>query len=253
MSYSVEKLLNLAIELIKEAEQRGVTLRLLGGLAFYFNSPTARKLPAFQRQYKDLDFAVNPKGARYLTEVFKKLGWKDDQYFNALHGATRMLFYFEENQELQADIFIGVFEQCHKLNFEKRLSLSSTTLPISDLLLTKLQIHQLNRKDILDIIMLLYDHDFGRVTPTEKNELAYIVELTSNDWGWYTTISDNLNIIESMISEFVEDTNDLKRIQSNIKWIYNAIQEAPKSIKWKLRNIIGRRIRWYDEPEEIKR
>jgi hypothetical protein len=252
MGYSTNQLLNLGMDLIKEAEQNGAPLRLLGGIAFYLNSPEARKLPQFSRNYKDLDFAINSKGARYITKVFKKFGWTDDQQFNALHGATRMLFYYGENLDLQVDIFVGVFEQCHKINFEKRLELTSPTIPLADLLMTKLEIHQLNKKDVLDIIMLLYDHDFGLNSPTEKDELNYIIKITSSDWGWYTTIHDNLAAVETMIKEFV-DGNDALRIQNTINWIRNSMQEAPKSIKWKMRNSIGRKVQWYELPEEVNR
>lgn len=253
MRYSTEELLSYALELIEEAEQRGAVLRLLGGLAFYFNSPTARKLSAFQRQYKDLDFAVNRRGASYLLEVFKKFGWKDDQYFNALHGSRRLLFYYGNEEGLQADIFVGLFEQCHKLNLEKRLLLYKPTIPISDLLLTKLQIHELNEKDILDVIMLLYDHDFGRINSLEKEDLEYIVELTRKDWGWYTTIIDNLMIIESMIPKYLQNVKDIQNVKANLEWIRNNVKESSKTIKWKMRNIIGRRIKWYEEPEEVRR
>lgn len=252
MSYSTEQLLKLGSDLIKEAEQNGAPLRLLGGIAYYLNSPEARKLPQFTRVYKDLDFAVSSKGARYITKVFRKYGWTDDQQFNALHGATRMLFYYGENLDLQVDIFVGVFEQCHTLNFEKRLDLTSPTIPLADLLMTKLEIHQLNKKDVLDIVMLLYDHDFGLTSPKEKADLGYLIQITSSDWGWYTTIHDNLDVVEAMLPDFVNG-NNLMRIKNTINWIRKSMEEAPKSIKWKMRNSIGRKMQWYELPEEVNR
>jgi hypothetical protein len=252
MSYSTEQLLDLGMNLIKEAEQRQAPLRLLGGLAFYLNSPKARELSQFKREYKDLDFAITSKGSRHIAETFKNQRWTEDQQFNALHGATRMLFYYGDNLDLQVDLFVGVFEQCHRLNFDKRLELSSQTIPLSDLLLTKLEIHQLNRKDILDIVMLLYDHDFGLVDSNEKADLDYIIDITRNDWGWYTTVNDNLTVIESMLQEFVT-ADEAQRIQNTIQWIRNAMAEAPKSIKWKMRNRVGRKVQWYELPEEVNR
>jgi hypothetical protein len=252
MGYSTEQLLKLGMDVINEAEKDGASLRLLGGIAFYLNSPNARNLPQFQRIYKDLDFAVNSKGTKAIIKAFKKLGWTDDQQFNALHGATRMLFYYGEKLDLQVDIFVSVFEQCHKLNFEKRLSLTSPTIPISDLLLTKLEIHQLNHKDVLDIVMLLYEHDFGLHNSAEKSDLQYILELAGTDWGWYTTIHDNLKVIEDMAGEFVEG-DDLSRIKETINWIRTSMEATPKSMKWKMRNSIGRRVQWYELPEEVNR
>lgn len=252
MGYTTEQLLKLGNDVISEAEKDGAQLRFLGGIAFYLNSPNARNLPQFKRTYKDLDFAVNSKGTKAIIKAFKKLGWKDDQQFNALHGATRMLFYYGEELDLQVDIFVGVFEQCHKLNFEKRLMITSPTLPLADLLLTKLQIHQLNYKDVLDIVMLLYDHDFGLHKSEEKKELQYILDLTHNDWGWYTTICDNLHVIDDMLGNFVEG-NDLSRIKETVEWIRTSIEGTPKTIKWKIRNLIGRKMKWYEIPEEVNR
>lgn len=252
MSYSTEQLLSLGMDVIKEAEKSGASLRLLGGIAFYLNSPNARKLPQFQRAYKDLDFVVNSKGTGAVTKAFKKLGWTDDQQFNALHGASRMLFYYGEELDLQVDIFVSVFEQCHKLNFEKRFALASPTIPLADLLLTKLEIHQLNHKDVLDIVMLLYDHDFGLYNAEGKKDLEFILELAGNDWGWYTTIHDNLKVVEDMLVEFVEG-NDLQRIKEIIQWIRSSMEASPKTIKWKMRNGIGRKMQWYELPEEVNR
>ena len=252
MSYTRDELLKLGMDLINEAELKKAPLRLLGGLAYYISSPKARTLPQFDRKCKDLDFAITSKGSRYITDVFKKYGWVDDTQFNALHGATRMLFYYGEQNELQADIFVGVFEQCHNINLEKRLALSTPTIPLADLLMTKLEIHQLNKKDITDIIMLLYDHDFGLSDQKEKGELDYIVKIASNDWGWYTTITDNLSLVKTMLNEYVEG-KDLQRITSIIDFIDMSLKDSQKSLKWKTRNMIGRKVQWYELPEEVNR
>jgi hypothetical protein len=252
MSYSRDELLELGMELINAAELKKAPLRLLGGLAYYINSPQARTLPQFNRKCKDLDFAITSRGSRYITQIFKNHGWTDDAQFNALHGSTRMLFYYGEQNELQADIFVGVFEQCHTINLEKRLALSTPTIPLSDLLLTKLEIHQLNKKDITDIVMLLYDHDFGMSGPKEKDELDYIVKIAADDWGWYTTITDNLELVKPMLKDYVQG-KDLQRLENTINWIDMSIRNAPKTMKWKMRNVIGRRAQWYELPEEVNR
>jgi hypothetical protein len=252
MSYSTEELLSLGMDIIQESEKDGAKLRLLGGLAYYINSPIARNLPQFKRIYKDLDFVVNSKGTSAVTKAFKKYGWTDDQQFNALHGATRMLFYYGEEYDLQVDIFVSIFEQCHTLNFEKRLSLNSLTIPIADLLLTKLEIHQLNHKDVLDLVMLLYDHDFGCENKEETKELEYIMKITRDDWGWYTTVHDNLDVLDGMLDEFVQG-DDRQRIHSTLNWIRTSIESSQKSLKWTMRSYLGRKIQWYELPEEVNR
>ncbi len=251
MAYSSEGLKKLAFQLIKEAEQNGVTLRLLGGLAFYLTSPRAASLKPLQRNYQDLDFAVDRRGARVLPDVFSSRGWEADRHFNALHGNARLLFYYQE--KIQADVFVGVFEQCHKLFLEDRLKFHAVTLPLADLLLTKLQIHQLNLKDLKDIFMFLLAHE-PAVKPAGKNgiDLSYLLKLTSDDWGWYTTVHDNLVALERKIPKDLQ-AGERTLIKSRLKSLKEAMQAAPKTLRWQLRAQIGRRVPWYDEPEEVKR
>jgi len=251
MPYTTSELVSLAGDLVAAANERGVTLRLLGGVAAYLNSPKARELPQFTRVYKDLDFVLGKRGASRVDEVFTHLGWAADQQFNALHGATRMLFYYGGG-ELQVDVFVGVFEQCHTLTFAKRLDLASPTIPLAELLMTKLQIQEPNRKDVQDTVMLLYDHDFGCSDASEQGYFDYVVDVAKSDWGWYTTLMDNLAFVRSMAGEFVTGA-DLDRIVATIDWMRTSLESAPKSLKWNARNAIGRRMQWYELPEEVDR
>jgi len=250
MAYTTDELLNFGLQLVEEAEKRGSQLRLLGGLAFYVNAPQGAHLPELQRSYNDLDFVVSRKGAEALNPVFFGQGWQDNHYFNALHGTTRRLYFYQES--LQADIFIGTFTQCHKLDLEKRLKLSSPTIPLADLLLIKLQIHQLNTKDVQDIFALLYDHDFNQGGSSEPIDLAYITSIAANDWGWYNTLHDNLEQLSMLVGEKLQG-EAAERVHERIEKLRQAIEDAPKSIRWKMRNQIGRRMLWYEEPEEVNR
>jgi hypothetical protein len=255
MSYSAEQLSSLGVELVREAEKRKSQLRLLGGIAVFLSSQPAAVKPPLRREYKDLDFAVNRKGVRALGEVFAAQGWAEDRYFNALHGQDRLLFYFHE--ELQADIFIGRFEQCHALNLENRLGLNDLTLPLADLLLTKLQIHQLNSKDVLDIFTLLLDHvvefhEAGDGRAPDEIDLNFICHLTGEDWGWYTSLHDNLAVLETLLPEHLTG-EDLLLVRTRLEKLRGAIESQPKTFRWQARNVIGRRLPWYNEPEEVNR
>jgi hypothetical protein len=256
MSYSAEQLSSLGLKLVQEAEKRKSQLRLLGGIAVFLSSKQAALKPALRRDYKDLDFAVNRKGVRALGEVFIAQGWAEDRYFNALHGQDRLLFYFHE--ELQADIFIGRFEQCHVLNFENRLGLNDLTLPLADLLLTKLQIHQLNQKDVQDIFTLLLDHkvefhEAGDGRAPDEIDLNFITHLTGDDWGWFTSMHDNLAVLETLLLDGRLTGKDLLLVRTRLEKLRSAIESQPKTFRWQARSLIGRRLPWYNEPEEVNR
>ncbi len=250
MSYPTEELIALGTRLVQEVEQRGARLRLLGGLAFYITCPGSRQVPKLQRNYQDLDFMINRKGVRPLTEAFMEQGWEPDRHFNSLHGATRNLFTYQE--QLQADIFVSVFDQSQRLDLEKRLVLCSPTLSLADLLLTKLQIHRLNTKDVQDIFTLVYDHEFGPARDQEKIDLDYLSRLTGNNWGWYTSIQDNVATVLPMVKDFF-DAAGAELVEARLQGFSTALTAAPKTPLWRARDLVGRRVEWFDEPEEVNR
>ena len=255
MGYSAEQLSSLGLRLVQEAEERKAKLRLLGGIAVFLSSKAAALKPALRREYKDLDFAVNRKGVRALGEVFTLQGWEEDRRFNALHGQDRLLFYYQD--DLQADIFIARFEQCHVLNLENRLGLNDLTLPLADLLLTKLQIHQLNAKDVMDIFALLLDHavefhEVGDGRAPDEIDLNFISHLAGNDWGWFTSVHDNLAILQDLLPKYL-DGEDFLLVRTRLEKLRGAIESQPKAFRWQARNLIGKRLPWYNEPEEVNR
>ena len=145
-----------AQRLIALAQVQEIPLRLLGGVAVQLRCPHAAHR-ALTRSYADLDFATHKKQGRALgTFLLISTGYTADRRFNALHGDRRLLFY-DTARSRQVDIFLSTFEMCHKLQFEQRLTLHPITLSPADLLLTKLQVVQLNVKDTQDILALLLD------------------------------------------------------------------------------------------------
>ncbi len=247
MSYPIEQLVSLSMNLIQEVERRGSKLRLLGGVAFYIACPKARQFPKMQRTYPDLDFATNRLSVRLLTEGFLSQGWQPDRRFNSLYGATRDLFIYQDT--LQADVFVSVVDQSQRLNLEKRLALCSPTLSMADLLLTKLQIHRLKIKDVQDIFMLLYDHEFGRAGEPDKIDLNYISRLAGNSWGWYTSIQDNLTTLLPKTKDFFDEAG-AELVESRLKDLSAVLAAAPKTLLWRMRDRVGRKVEWFNEPEE---
>lgn len=250
MTYPAAKLKKLALQLVQEAERRGAKLRLLGGMAIYLASPASARQPILRRTYKDVDFVVDRRGSSFVSDTFEAQGWEADRRFNALHGATRMLFTYRH--EIQADLFVGEFVQCHKLRLESRLALHAVTLTPADLLLTKLQIHEMNRKDAHDVFMLLLSCILAAGPGKNRIDTRYLAALTGKDWGWYTTVHDNLAFLRKSLPRGLKPAEQ-KVIRTRLDQLRDVIEEAPKSVAWKTRNVVGRRLPWYDEPEEVHR
>jgi hypothetical protein len=239
-----------AKRILDEAKQRGIILRLFGGVAVKYHCPSATHR-SLQRSYPDLDFFGKGKQGREIRKLFTDLGYEPNQRFNALHGITRLIFEDAANQRV-VDIFLDVFRMCHTLHLGDRLSLDDYTIPISDLLLTKLQVVEINEKDIRDLIAILKDHDVvDQIAPGDKEviDAGYISSLCSDDWGLCKTISLTLRKLLTFLSKYELEPEAKQILESRINNLLRTIETVPKSLKWKLRDKVGQKKRWYDLPE----
>ncbi len=233
-----------------EARSRDIVLRLLGGLAVKYHCPSASHR-ALQRYYPDLDFFGTGKQSQPIRKLFRDLGYQPNQRFNALQGETRLMFEDAANQR-RVDIFLDVFHMCHTLHIGKRLTVDDYTIPISDLLLTKLQILEINEKDVRDIIAILQDHDVVDSPPKgdkERIDGTYIGGLCSVDWGLCHTITLTLRKIPGFTSQYDLLPEERATVESRIVHLLKVIDHVPKSLKWKLRAAVGEKVRWHDLPE----
>jgi hypothetical protein len=239
-----------AKRILDAAKERGITLRLFGGVAVKYHCPSAAHR-SLQRAYPDLDFFGRGKQGREIRTLFTDLGYEPNQRFNALHGATRLIFEDAKNQRV-VDIFLDVFRMCHTLHLGDRLTLDDYTIPISDLLLTKLQVVEINEKDIRDLIAILKDHDVvDQVAHGEKEviDAGYISALCSDDWGLCKTISLTLRKLLIFLPKYELEPEAKQVLETRTNKLLRAIETVPKSFKWKLRDKVGERKRWYDLPE----
>lgn len=227
-----------------------VSARLIGGLAVarHQHRPTPAEL---RRSYGDIDIVIGRKEGRGAKAALTALGYEPNERFNALRGDRRMLFYDTVNGR-QIDVFVGTFAMCHTLDLSGRLTLLPDTLSVADLILTKLQIVEINTKDLVDAAQLLRNHELGRVDEAGRDEVSLdrLCAVTSADWGWYTTLSDNL----AKVAQFARDAlseADGSVVSERSQAIQRAIDEPGKSLRWKARARIGRHAPWYELPEEV--
>jgi hypothetical protein len=239
-----------AVRLLAAAQQAGVRVRALGGMAIVMHVGELLH-PAFRRDIHDIDLATPKREGRKVADFLTDQGYEPNKTFNAMHGARRLLFYDEPNGR-QIDVFVGTFEMCHQLPLEQRLEVEPMTLPLADLALTKLQIVKLNRKDAYDLYSLLLTHEVSDHDDDTINS-KWIAELCGRDWGLYRTVQLNLQRLrdELQIPELTPEEHET--IRGRIGQIEAAIEQAPKSGKWKMRARIGDRVRWYEDPEEVEK
>ena len=239
-----------AARLLERAAEARVLVRLLGGAAVGMHRHGPRPA-ALDRRYGDIDVVVKKGQDRGLKRLLGELGYVPNRSFNNLHGDRRLLFYDERNAR-QVDVFIGTFRMCHTLELDDRLEMHPQTLAPADLLLTKLQVVKINTKDIIDAQALLLGHQVGSNLIGDAIDLGRLVRVTSRDWGWYTTFTDNLARLMPDV-DMVLPPDAAAQIGGRVATIQQAMVGAPKSLQWKARAAVGRRVAWYELPEEIGR
>lgn len=237
-----------AKRVIARAESKGVVLRLLGGVAIYLRCPSARS-GNLARSYADIDFIAHVRQSPEVKRLFGELGYLPRERFNAMHGSRRLGFT-DSAQQKRVDVFLDVFEMCHKFDLKERMEIDRETIPLADLLATKLQIIQTNEKDFGDMICLLVDHGVGGTDLQDTINGEYLARLCSEDWGIYKTFTIKLAMLAVVVEKWDMKESERDLVTKRIGQLSAAIEKAPKSIAWRMRASIGERVRWYELPEE---
>lgn len=237
--------------LIEAARANSLLMRAIGGLAIRVRCGDLQKF--FSREYHDLDFVVGDADRRTIESFFQGVGYEPNKQFNLLNGSKRQI-YLDPDRDRHVDVFVGNFEMCHKLPMNGRLQVDPVTVPLAELLLSKAQIVELNRKDALDIASLLLYNDTGN-TDADKINLDTIAKLCSQDWGLYKTTSINLKRVEEVVREEALNLTEAERglILERVFNIQRTFETMPKSLAWQMRDKVGTRVRWYEEVEEVRR
>lgn len=233
-----------AIRILQKAETSQVTLRLIGGLAIrlHCHGPHSSHL----REYRDIDMFGLKKESRRMFQVFQELGYSPNDKFNLLYGETRVQFLSTRDHG-NVDMFLDKFRMEHALDFRRRLMLDDLTIPVTDLLLTKVQIVKITKKDMKDIVAIMEDHELGHTDDRETINLDHISELCSRDWGLHKTITDNLEMMSVHIEEVLSGLKGRNELVPRLDAIRESIVTRQKTLRWRIRDLIGERMRWYEE------
>ena len=248
MSEILEDIVSEGERLLGIASRDGVPLRLLGGIAVRMKAPSVP--PSLDRAYKDIDFAVTKKGGGAADKLLKQAGYEPHVAFNAMHARERGLYY-DDVHGRQVDLFIDAFRMCHEIPLGKRLEVETDTVPLAELMLTKLQIIELNEKDIRDTVLLFHGHEIGDTDDGAVNG-AHIAVLCADDWGLWRTITANLERCRGHVTDYELPDEDRARIEQRFDQLLERIEAEPKSRGWRRRAKVGDKKRWYELPEEVE-
>jgi hypothetical protein len=240
-----------ARKIVEEGQQRGVLLRLLGAVAFYLHCPKYGSMQQqANRHFTDLDFAAYFKHNEGIRTLFAALGFQEDREVAVVYARQRLVFDHLD-LPLHIDIFFDKLDFCHPIPWAGRLEKDSPTIPLAELLLEKMQIIQLNEKDVIDTLMLLREHPLGDDDHDTINS-ARIASLLSKDWGTWRTITMNLSKVSELAEHYAWlDKESCGVIRQRVTDLLGVINTAPKTPAWKVRSTVGDRVKWYKEVHEI--
>jgi hypothetical protein len=235
-----------AMALAEGAAKAGIGLKLLGGLAVRVLCPD---YPPRLRRDQDIDFACISKERKKVAAYLVDSGCQADRMFNNLNGDRQM--YFVASSGRPIDVMVDRLTMCHTLDLRPAFGRQRLTVDAIDVLLSKLQIVELNEKDARDIIYMLSALPLGG--PGVSLDTDRYGKLLGADWGWWRTVTGNLAKLPGLIAEKPElvPVNATYDPREQIQRLSQLAADAPKSVKWRLRSNVGDRVRWYELPEEV--
>jgi hypothetical protein len=245
-----------ADHLLAESVGRGLVLKLAGSVGVLCHCPACRSGAAAlgREPPRDLDFFAYRKQQRELTRMFADLGYQADPSvaFSQEYGIDRQI-YLGREAAAKVDVFLDALRMAHTIEFKGRLKGPGPTALSADLLLAKLQIHEITEKDVKDIAALLAAHPVGDAAEAagsavgENLDIERVVGLMGRDWGLCHTALANLATAEQLLAGWTAASETAAAAAAQVAELRQRIELAPKSLRWKARAGVGERVRWYED------
>jgi hypothetical protein len=243
-------------ELMQLAARRSLTVRLVGSIAIRTHSPAQAHLltELGRRPYRDIDLMAYSKQKRQIAALFEERGYVLDPAIRmAQEFGVKRFVYEHPGSHIKADVFFDELVMAHTVAFAGRLELDSPTITVTDLLLTKLQIHEFTANDLIDSIVLLAEHEVGP-GGADMIDRDYIASIMRKDWGFCYTTQANLGKVADSLQEYPAlPASTSGTVQDRVAELRDVIERAPKTQRWKLRARVGNRVKWYEDVEEVNR
>jgi hypothetical protein len=239
-----------ALELVDQARAGGIELRILGSLAYRLHCPENLALfEQMERDLTDVDLAARSDQRKAVRAFMRDLGYVIDQDLVVAMEGKRYAFS-TPSSSMVVDVFFDELYFCHPIPLRSRLALDYPTITPTDLLLEKMQIVEINPKDVKDALVLLLEHGLDSESK-ESIDPRYIAGLLADDWGFYYTVTTNLANLRRHAADYKAIGEPQRQVVDlRIAHLVEEIEKEPKTTKWKLRARIGPRKKWYQEVAE---
>lgn len=244
-----DPIIDSAQSLIEKANQKGLILRVLGAVATRIHCPKFGGLLSESRVITDMDFISYNKQVNRIESFMAEEGY-ERRFPSVASLAVKRRIFFDRKNGVNIDIFLDKLQMCHDIDFRGRLEVDYPTIPLAEMLLAKLQIVQINEKDVKDVIIIIREHE---IADDNSIDAKHIAKILSKNWGFYYTATKNLKEIRRLLRHYenlVETDGNF--IESKIDKLLETIERESKSLGWNLRAKIGTKKSWYNKVEEIE-
>lgn len=236
--------------IVDAAREAGLTLKVMGPLALHYYFPGqvdlyARLERLGERYFTDIDFAAYGKNGGRLRALMERLGYDCDVDTMMMTGKTRQIYY--GGAVPMIDVFLDKLDYCHEVSFAGRLDLDDYCIPLTDITLQKLQIWEINDKDLKDLEFLLVAADIGDDEAGKINR-SYIARRLAGDWGFWHTATTNLGRVKAHLNGAgALDEAQKARVRQGCDDLLARIEAEPKTKDWQKRAKKGTEKIWYNQ------
>ena len=249
-----EAVLAEAQEIHRLSEGEGVTVRLIGSLAIAHRCPNHVRLMSAlgRRPPQDIDFVTYSVHEGALGSLLARRGYElHPSLRHSREWGVKRLIYTHPDSGAKVDLFLDQLVMAHTVDFTGRLGSETFTVSLADLLLSKLQIYRITRNDLIDLVVLLGEADFG--SGPDDIDLQRVRGVLGEDWGFAHGALLNLDRLVEEIQGPLELEADLAaRVVEQAGRLRDEIEQSPKSLRWRLRARVGTRAPWYEHVDDVQ-
>lgn len=267
-----EVFLREAQEIVEKAKQKGLTLRVLGGLSIAIHCQEHKEFAEGLgrigtgvmegQEYSDVDYVSYRNQREKIKELFDKIGYVKRRATLSSAASERQIYYHPKGWFYVDVFFDKLLVANHPIDFRGRLELDYPTVSVTDMLLEKIQMWEaFSIKDLKDCLLLLKAHEIGEKSEKGSIDALYIAKILAQDWGFWYTATTNLKNLRKFIAELDRlgseaginlervEKKDREQIANRIEAILERINREPKSFGWRMREKIGTKKKWYNPVE----
>jgi hypothetical protein len=236
--------------IVDGARSQGVVMRVMGPLALHYYFPEqvdmyARLERLGDRYFTDIDFAAYGKQRKHMIDFMKSMGYECDLQTMVVSGKTRHIYY--AGPVPMIDVFFDKLDYCHEVNYDGRLELDEYSVSLADILLQKLQIWEINDKDLKDIEYLFITAQIGEDDDRKINQ-TYVAKRFADDWGFWYTATTNLGRVKDHVEGVAALSDEQKaKVKQVADQFLARIEAEPKTRGWEKRAKKGTSKIWYNE------